>query len=69
MHSNFGNVRGKIMKKHGKIMLHLCKLGGSKSFTQLVADANLISPFEEGCVESVIGSIEDYLNSVDDSLL
>lgn len=52
-----------------KDYLHLCKLGGSKSFTKLVADANLISPFEEGCVESVIGSIEDYLNGVDDSLL
>jgi len=52
-----------------KDYLHLCQLGGSKSFTKLVAEANLISPFEEGCVESVIGSIEDYLNSVDDSAL
>lgn len=52
-----------------KDYLHLCQLGGSKSFTKLVADANLISPFEEGCVESVIGSIEEYLNSVDDSAL
>lgn len=52
-----------------KDYLHLCKLGGSTSFTKLVAEANLISPFEEGCVESVIGSIEEYLNSVDDSAL
>lgn len=52
-----------------KDYLHLCQLGGSKSFTKLVVDANLISPFEEGCVESVIGSIEEYLNSVDDSAL
>ncbi|MET1013186.1 MAG: M3 family oligoendopeptidase [Paenisporosarcina sp.] len=52
-----------------KDYLHLCKLGGSKSFTKLVAEANLISPFEEGCVESVIGTIEDYLNSVDDKNL
>ncbi|TQR20496.1 M3 family oligoendopeptidase [Psychrobacillus vulpis] len=52
-----------------KDYLHLCQLGGSKSFTKLVAGANLISPFEEGCVESVIGSIDDYLNSVDDSAL
>lgn len=52
-----------------KDYLHLCQLGGSKSFTKLVEEANLISPFVEGCVESVIGSIEEYLNSVDDSAL
>lgn len=52
-----------------KDYLHLCDLGGSKSFTQLVKEAGLISPFEEGCVESVIGTIEGYLNSVDDRAL
>lgn len=52
-----------------KDYLHLCDLGGSKSFTQLVKEAGLISPFEEGCVESVIGTIEDYLNSLDDQAL
>ncbi|CAM3156802.1 M3 family oligoendopeptidase [Filibacter tadaridae] len=52
-----------------KDYLHLCTLGGSKSFTKLVAEANLISPFEEGCVESVIGTIESWLDSVDDKAL
>ena len=52
-----------------KDYLHLCQLGGSQSFTKLVAEANLISPFEDGCIKSVIGSIEEYLNSVDDSAL
>lgn len=52
-----------------KDYLHLCDLGGSMSFTKLVKEAGLISPFEDGCVESVIGSIEDYLNSVDDQNL
>lgn len=52
-----------------KDYLHLCDLGGSKSFTQLVKEAVLISPFEDGCVESVIGTIEGYLNSVDDKAL
>ncbi|MDQ0198390.1 M3 family oligoendopeptidase [Neobacillus ginsengisoli] len=47
----------------------LCKLGGSKSFTKLVEAANLISPFEAGCVESVVGVIENWLNSVDDKKL
>ena len=52
-----------------KDYLHLCTLGGSKSFTKLVAEANLISPFEDGCVESVIGTIEAWLDSVDDKAL
>lgn len=52
-----------------KDYLHLCTLGGSKSFTELVAEANLISPFEDGCVQSVIGTIEKWLESVDDQAL
>ncbi|MDQ0061744.1 M3 family oligoendopeptidase [Paenibacillus harenae] len=46
--------------------LGLCQLGGSLSFTELVKKAGLISPFEDGCVTSVIGSIESWLDSVDD---
>lgn len=49
--------------------LHLCRQGGSQSFTELVKVAGLISPFEEGCVTSVIGSIDDWLNRVDDAAL
>jgi M3 family oligoendopeptidase len=49
--------------------LTLCQQGGSKSFTELVKTANLISPFEEGCVQSVIGEIESWLNSIDDKQL
>ncbi|MFD1778310.1 M3 family oligoendopeptidase [Fredinandcohnia salidurans] len=49
--------------------LHLCKQGGSKPFTELVAVANLLSPFEDGTVESVVGEIEAWLNSVDDKTL
>jgi len=45
----------------------LCKAGGSQSFLSLVEYANLRSPFEDGCVESVVGIIRSYLNSVDDS--
>ncbi|WP_308639477.1 M3 family oligoendopeptidase [Paenibacillus silvisoli] len=42
--------------------LKLCREGGSKSFTELVKVAGLISPFEDGCVASVIGSIDGWLN-------
>ncbi|WP_449539583.1 M3 family oligoendopeptidase [Ferdinandcohnia sp. Marseille-Q9671] len=52
-----------------KDYVHLCKLGGSKPFTELVKEANLLSPFEEGTVESVVGEIEAWLNSVDDKQL
>ncbi|MFD1737437.1 M3 family oligoendopeptidase [Bacillus salitolerans] len=49
--------------------LHLCKLGGSKSFTELVKEADLISPFEGDCVKSIIDEIETYLFSIDDKAL
>jgi len=49
--------------------LHLCKQGGSKSFLELVKEAKLISPFEDGCVASVIDVIENWLNAVDDTAL
>ncbi|HWL26952.1 MAG TPA: M3 family oligoendopeptidase [Ureibacillus sp.] len=52
-----------------KDYLHLCGLGGSKSFTKLVEEAGLISPFNDGCIESIIESIEEYINSVDDEKL
>lgn len=46
--------------------LGLCKVGGSMSFLELVKLGNLISPFQEGCISSVIGVIEEWLNQVDD---
>ncbi|OBZ13198.1 M3 family oligoendopeptidase [Bacillus sp. FJAT-26390] len=49
--------------------LKLCRLGGSLSFTELVSVAGLKSPFEDGCVSSVIGSISNWLDSVDDKAL
>ncbi|MBM7622259.1 M3 family oligoendopeptidase [Bacillus tianshenii] len=52
-----------------KSYLELCKLGGSKSFTELVKFAQLRSPFEDDCVESVVGEIKNYLKKVDDKVL
>ncbi|GAB6989322.1 M3 family oligoendopeptidase [Paenibacillus pini] len=49
--------------------LTLCQAGGSLSFTGLVALAGLKSPFEDGCVSSVIGVIENWLDRVDDTVL
>ncbi|MFA5479788.1 MAG: M3 family oligoendopeptidase, partial [Candidatus Muiribacteriota bacterium] len=47
----------------------LCKLGGSKSFVELVNSAGLKLPFNEGCLESVTGEIEKWLDSVEDKKL
>lgn len=49
--------------------LRLCQAGGSQSFVKLVELAGLTSPFEDGCISSVIGEIEDWLNRVDDKKL
>lgn len=52
-----------------KDYIRLCRQGGSKSFTQLVAEANLVSPFEDGCLENVMTAIRSYLDGVDDASL
>lgn len=49
--------------------LKLCRLGGSRSFLELVQAANLRSPFDEGTVQSVISEIDAYLDSIDDKAL
>lgn len=47
--------------------VRLCNAGGSRSFLELVKLANLRSPFEDGCVASVVDVITEWLDSVDDS--
>jgi len=49
--------------------LRLCQQGGSQSFLALVEVADLISPFQDGCVASIIGHIEAWLDQVDDTRL
>ncbi len=48
--------------------VRLCKAGGSKSFLELVELAELRSPFEDGCVQSVVGPIQKWLDEIDDSV-
>lgn len=52
-----------------KNYVRLCKAGGSKSFLDLVKLAKLRSPFDDGCVASVIKDIRKFIQSVDDSKL
>lgn len=49
--------------------LRLCQTGGSQSFVELVKVANLVSPFKDGCIKSVIDEIENWLNGVNDTAL
>ena len=49
--------------------LALCKLGGSKSFVDLVESAKLRNPFKDGVVSEIIKPIKDYLDKVDDTKL
>ncbi|QZY53985.1 M3 family oligoendopeptidase [Crassaminicella profunda] len=47
-----------------KDYLKLCKVGGSKSFLELVDFSNLDSPFEDGSIKSVAEGIEKYLDHI-----
>lgn len=49
--------------------VRLCQAGGSRSFLDLVKLANLRSPFDDGCVASVVGEIERFLDGVEDAKL
>lgn len=49
--------------------LNICNKGGTKSFLQLVELGNMISPFKEGCVDSVVDDIRTYLMGIDDKTL
>ena len=45
----------------------LCTYGGSAPFQALVKKSGLISPFADGCVQSVVSEIKNWLSGVDDS--
>ena len=49
--------------------MSICDVGGTKSFLELVKLGNLKSPFEDGCVSSIIGEIRNYLDGIDDKKL
>ncbi|CAD2073707.1 M3 family oligoendopeptidase [Phocicoccus pinnipedialis] len=52
-----------------KDYLTICKLGGSLPFGEIVKSANLLSPFEDGTLESTIAHVKDFLNTIDDKNL
>ena len=34
--------------------LRICKVGGTQSFLEIVKTGNLVSPFKDKCIESII---------------
>ena len=56
-------------EKAWKDYVHLCKAGGSQSFTKLVALAGLELPFNDGCLETVVEHVSDWLDKVDPNKL
>ncbi|MBM7615480.1 M3 family oligoendopeptidase [Alkaliphilus hydrothermalis] len=58
---------GENKEKAWSDYLTLCQAGGSRSFLELVELANLRNPFEDGCIESIIGPVQQWLDQVDDT--
>lgn len=52
-------------KKAWEEYLHLCDLGGTKPFLELVKEANLENPFVDGTIANITPELEKYLDSVD----
>jgi len=52
-------------EKAWKEYLHLCKLGGTKPFLELVKEANLENPFEDGTISNIVPELKKYIDSVD----
>lgn len=48
---------------------YLCKLGGSKPFSQLTNEVGLKSPFDENSLQNIVKEIETYIDSFDISSL
>ena len=49
-----------------KDYVHICSLGGTKTFTEIVKDAHLKVPFEDGCLKEVAVTMKDELEKFDD---
>ena len=56
-------------EKAWKDYVHLCSAGGSQSFTKLVALAGLELPFNDGCLETVVEHVREWLDKVDPNKL
>lgn len=63
----FKNMMDQDRERAWDTYVKLCKLGGSKSFLNLLKEVNLMNPFNDGCIEKVMKPLKQYINSIDDS--
>ncbi|MHC6180033.1 M3 family oligoendopeptidase [Clostridium sp. JNZ X4-2] len=49
--------------------IKICRVGGTKSFLGIVETADLKSPFQDGCISSIMKPINEWFNSIDDKEL
>lgn len=49
--------------------LKLCRLGGTKPFTELIKEVGLNNPFVEGTLAKIVPELEKYLSTLDSSKL
>ncbi len=47
----------------------LCKIGGSKSFLNIIKSGNLLNPFEDSTIKKISEYLYDYISSIDDRKL
>lgn len=47
--------------------LHICQMGGTASFLQVVKAAGITSPFQEGALAETLAETKKWLDAVDDS--
>ena len=48
--------------------LRICKVGGTQSFLQIVKTGNLISPFDDKCIEYIIKNLETNIEKFERNL-
>ena len=46
--------------------VHICSLGGTKSFVEIVKEAHLKVPFEDGCLKEVASVMKEELDKIND---
>ncbi|MCC0657207.1 M3 family oligoendopeptidase [Clostridioides sp. ES-S-0123-01] len=46
--------------------INICKVGGTKSFLDIVSIGNLYSPFDNDCIKSVIGDVKSWFDEIND---
>ena len=63
----FKNMMDEDREKAWNTYVKLCKLGGSKSFLNLLKEVGLMNPFIDGCIEKTIKPLKEKMNSIDDS--